>query len=345
MCRTDLCSHSALLGKLSILEINLITPAKKHSRNGNRTSAIRWASFLRKNGHRVEINTQYDGSPCDLMIALHAWHAAPAINFYRSCYPHGPLVVALGGTDVNTFLKSEAEVTLGSMEQADALVCLHDQVGEKLPDHLLGKLHVICQSAKPLASPRKSSMRYFDICVIGHLRQEKDPLRAALAVRMLPEASRVRLLHLGKAHNDDWARAAIKEQSKNPRYHWLGDVPGWRVRRELAKTWLMALTSSQEGGANVISEAIVAGVPIIASNIPGNTGLLGTDYPGLYPLGDEHALAEMFMQAENDPTFLKRLEKACNALRPKFLPKREADKWNDLITSVASQAQGRRQPS
>jgi putative glycosyltransferase (TIGR04348 family) len=306
---------------------------------------MRWAGFLRENGHRVEINTQYDGSPCDLMIALHAWRAAPAVNLYRSRYPHGPLVVALGGTDVNTFLASEPEVTLGSMEQADALVCLHDQIGEKLPSHLLGKLHVICQSAKPLASPRKPSKRNFDICVIGHLREEKDPLRAAFAVRLLPEESRVRLLHLGKAHNDDWARAAVKEQSENPRYHWLGDVPGWRVRRELAKTRLIGLTSNQEGGANVISEAIVAGVPIIASNIPGNTGLLGKDYPGLYPLGDERALAEMFTQAENDPAFLKRLGKACQALRPKFLPMRESDKWNDLITAVGSQAQARRQPS
>ena len=327
------------------MEINLITPAKKHSRNGNRTSAIRWAGFLRKNGHKVEINTKYDGSPCDLMIALHARHAAPAINLYRLRYPNGPLVVALGGTDVNTFLKSEPKTTLNSMEHADALVCLHNQVGEKLPNHLIRKLYVIYQSAKPLPSPRKLSKRNFDICVVGHLRQEKDPLRAALAVRLLPKASRVRLFHLGKAHNDDWAHAAIKEQSQNFRYHWLGDVPGWRVRRELTKTCLMALTSNQEGGANVISEAIVAGVPIVASNIPGNTGLLGMDYPGLYPLGDEHALAKIFLQAEDDPAFLKRLENTCNLLRPKFLPKCESDKWNNLITDVASQAQGRYQPS
>lgn len=326
------------------MEINLITPAKKYSRNGNRTSAIRWAGFLRKNGHKVKINTKYDGSPCDLMIALHAWRAAPAINLYKSYYPSGPLVVALGGTDVNTFLKSEPETTLNSMEHADALVCLHNQISEKLPNHLLSKLHVIYQSAKPLSSPRKVSKRNFDICVIGNLRKEKDPMRAALAVRLLPKASRVRLFHLGKAYNDDWAQAAIKEQLQNFRYNWLGDVPGWRVRYELSKTYLMALTSTQEGGANVISEAIVAGVPIIASNIPGNTGLLGMDYPGLYPLGDEHALAEIFLQAENDQAFLMRLSKACNLLRPKFLPKSESDKWNNLITYVGSQAQGRYQP-
>jgi glycosyltransferase involved in cell wall biosynthesis len=103
----------------------------------------------------------------------------------------------------------------------------------------------------------------------------------------------------------------------------------------------MAITSTQEGGANVISEAIVAGVPIVASNIPGNTGLLGMDYPGLYPLGDERALAEIFKQAEENPAFLKRLTNDCNLLRPKFLPKCESDKWIKLIMSVTSQAQGR----
>ena len=325
------------------MEINLITPAKKYSRNGNRTSAIRWARFLRERGHNVEINTKYDGSPCDLMIALHAWRAAPAINLYRSLYPYGPLVVALGGTDINKFLESEPKTTLNSMELADALVCLHDQVWEKLPSHLLKKLNIIYQSADPLPSFRKPSKRYFDICVIGHLREEKDPLRAALAVGLLPEKSRVRLFHFGKAHNDDWACAAIKEQSENSRYQWLGEVPGWRVRRELAKTCLMALTSTQEGGANVISEAIVAGVPIIASDIPGNTGLLGTNYPGLYPLGDEHALAKMFMRAENDLVFLRRLESACIELQPKFSPERESQDWNDLIKHVTSQAQVRYQ--
>lgn len=318
------------------MKISLITPAKKHSRNGNRVSANRWAGFLRANGHTVRIDTDYDGSPCDLLIVLHAWRGAAAIDRYTSLYPGAPLIVALGGTDVNTFLKSAPDVTLASMTKADALVCLHDRIGEALPDHLLKKLNVIYQSASPLASPRKPAMRHFDICLIGHLREEKDPLRPALATRRLPAYSKIRLFHLGKAHNDDWVAAANKEQSINPRYHWLGDVPAWRVRREYAKTRLMVLSSVQEGGANVISEAIVAGVPVIASDIPGNTGLLGRDYPGLYPPGDERALAEMLLQAEKSPQFLSALEKSCEALRPRFLPGRESREWNKLVARFSN---------
>lgn len=316
------------------MKINLITPAKKHSKNGNRTSAERWAGFLRDQGHHVNINTEYDGAPCDLMVALHAWRSADAVNLYRSKFPDGPLIVALGGTDVNTFLTSDPDATLPTMEKADALVCLHNQIGEALPSHLLPKLHVIVQSATPLISPRKPAKRHFDICVIGHLRDEKDPLRTALAARLLPTSSKIRVIHLGKAHNETWANAARKEQAENLRYVWKGEVTGGGVRKEFSKTRLMVLSSVQEGGANVISEAIVAGVPVIASDISGNTGLLGKDYPGLFPVGDEHALSNLLYKAETDKTFLTALETECTLKKPLFSPALEARLWGDVVKRV-----------
>jgi len=257
------------------VKISLITPAKKQSRNGNRTTAIRWARMLRESGHRVRIDVDYSGEPADLLIAIHAWRSAASILRYRERCPRGPLIVCLGGTDVNTFLKSHPEKTLRSLELADALICLHDLIGETLPAPFKSKLHVVHQSALPLPGPRRTAKRTFDICVIGHLRDVKDPFRAALAARRLPPESRLRVIHLGKAHTPDFAGQASAEMNMNSRYRWLGEVPYWRVRRELAKTRLMVISSSQEGGANVVSEAIVAGVPGIASDIPGNVGLLG----------------------------------------------------------------------
>lgn len=316
------------------MKINLITPAKKHSRNGNRTSALRWAEFLSVSGHEVAVETDYDGSPCDLMIALHAWRSADAVKRYKTKHPDGALIVALGGTDVNTFLKTEPELTISTMEAADALVCLHDQIREALPKHLLAKLHVIIQSASPLPYPRKVDEMRFDICVIGHLRDEKDPLRAAMAARLMPAASKLQVIHLGKAHNDAWAHKARREQAENPRYHWQGEVSAEDVRAEFAKTRLMVLSSNQEGGANVISEAIVAGVPILASNIPGNTGLLGKSYPGLFPVGDERALAGYLHRTETEPGFIAELQEYCMKLKPRFLPEREALAWKEVIDGL-----------
>ena len=320
------------------MKIHLVTPAKEKSRNGNRTSAMRWAGLLRSAGHRVRVDTDYNGEAADLLIALHAWRSAAAIRRYREANPQGPLVVALGGTDVNTYLQSDPETTLASMQMADALVCLHDLVADRLPPALRPKLSVIRQSAKPLPRPRKPSKRCFDICVIGHLRAEKDPFRTALAARLLPAESKVRVLHYGKAHGPKWARQAEAEMRANPRYRWQGEVSAGQVRQVYLRARLMVISSLQEGGANVVSEALVAGVPIIASDIDGNIGLLGRDYGGYFHVGDETSLAERIRRAEVDEGFLKSLESQGRALAPRFTPERELAAWQALLAAITRSA-------
>ena len=316
------------------MKIHLVTPAKENSRNGNRTTATRWAGLLRKTGHRVRVDTDYNGEPTDLVIALHAWRSAAAIRRYREARPDGTLVVALGGTDVNTFLKSDPATTLASMQMADALVCLHDLVADELPLEFRQKLSVIRQSALPLPRPRAPSKRFFDICVIGHLREEKDPFRTALAARLLPAQSKVRVLHYGKAHSPKWALQAQAEMRINPRYRWQGEVSGGQVRQALIRTHLMVISSLQEGGANVVSEALVADLPIIASDISGNIGLLGSDFGGYFRVGDEMSLAERIRQAEVDRKFIKSLQQQGRALAPMFTPEQELAAWQKVLAAV-----------
>jgi len=169
------------------MDVILVTPAKKRSRGGNRTTAVRWARILEKIGHNVRVQTTWDGSPADMMLALHAWRSAESIDRFRVEFPRHHLVVVLTGTDIYRFQDSHPEITKHSMEQADLLICLHDLVHEAIPKRFGRKLHVIHQSAIPLSRPRIPARKNFDICVIGHLREEKDPLRTAYAVRDLPE--------------------------------------------------------------------------------------------------------------------------------------------------------------
>ena len=133
--------------------------------------------------------------------------------------------------------------------------------------------------------------------MIGHLRDVKDPLRAAEAARLLPADSRVRIEQVGRAYTPQWAARARAEMAANPRYLWRDDVPAAAVRRLLARSHAMVISSLSEGGANVISEAAVAGVPILASRMDGNVGLLGADYPGYFPVGDTQALARLLRAA------------------------------------------------
>jgi len=316
------------------MQISLVTPAGKLSRAGNRTTAVRWARILSDLGHRVRISERDDGRNADMMVAVHAWRSADSIRAFSDLHPDRPLVVLLAGTDIYRFQHSHPADTLDSMARATRLVGLHDLVHRAIPRRFAKKLTVIYQSALPLPGPRRPSARWFEVCVAGHLRDEKDSLRTAYAARRVPAESRLRVVHLGKAHDDSWARDAAAEMKRNPRYVWRGEVPGWRVRRQFARSHAMVISSVMEGGANVVSEAVVAGLPVLASEIDGNGGLLGEDYGGYYKAKDTDALAALLWRAESEPGFLGTLAARCRARRKLFHPAREAAAWRRLLQAL-----------
>jgi putative glycosyltransferase (TIGR04348 family) len=316
------------------MKISLITPAGKGSRGGNRITAVRWSRILRGLGHRVSVGTEYSGERADIMIALHAWRSARSITAFHKLHPGKPIIVALTGTDIYRFMHTHRATTLRSLAVADKLIGLHALVPDSIPARYRGKLDIIYQSAPRLRRRAKSTTGSFEVLVVGHLRAEKDPLRAAQAARLLPASSRVRVLHLGRAHDESWARRARAEMARNPRYIWRGEVTGSQVGQHMRRAALMVLSSRMEGGANVISEAVVAGLPVIASKIPGSVGLLGTNYPGYYPAGDSAALASLLRRAEQDTRYLEALRRHCAARTKLFAAARERQSWRDLLASI-----------
>lgn len=289
------------------MKIALITPVPAQSRQGNRVTALRWSRMLKQLGHRVTLAQHYDGASYDFMIALHARRSSAAIERFHHLYPERPLLVALTGTDLYGDIHSSAEAQR-SLELASHLILLQPQGIEELPQHVRQKARVIYQSVPtPRRLPAKTQ-RTFDVCVLGHLREVKDPLRTALAARLLPATSRIRVLHIGKALSNDMATQAEAEMAHNGRYHWLGERPRWQALGILARSHLLVLSSYSEGGANVISEALAVGVPIVASRIAGTIGLLGADYPGYFPVADTAALAELLTQVESDAAFYNTLD-------------------------------------
>src|ERR1043166_6450819 len=181
----------------------------------------------------------------------------------------------------------------------------------ELPRHLRPKAQVIYQSVeRPTEIPPKSKL-HFDVCVLGHLRPVKDPFRTALAARLLPPDSRVRVLHVGKALSADMAERANAEMAENPRYRWLGELPHWQALRVLARSHVLVLSSLTEGGSNVISEALALGVPIVASRIAGSIGLFGAEYPGYFPVEETTALARLLEKVELEPHFYQVLSAWC----------------------------------
>src|ERR1051325_4540534 len=189
------------------MRIGIVTPAPPGSRYGNRITALRWARLLKALGHSVQITQEYAGEPFDLLIALHAKKSHPSAARFHKEHAERPLIVALTGTDLYRDLPRNRQAQ-ASLELATRIVALQPKALKELRLELRGKVRVIYQSVNGksiragAAGRRKAGSggtQSFDACVIGHLRPVKDPFRAALAARLLPPTSRIRIVHIGKA--------------------------------------------------------------------------------------------------------------------------------------------------
>ena len=316
------------------MRIQVICPAPPRSLYGIRVTAVRWSRMLRGLGHSVEISQHYGGTICDLLVALHAHYSAKAVIEFRQRHPEKPSVLVLTGTDIydDSFRSPEARK---AMETADRLVTFQPLSAQEVPEDLRGKVRPIYQSAEQTSDSGEPDRNSFVVSVVGHLRDVNDPLRAALASRRLPQDSRIRVVQAGYAYEGELVDRARAEAMKNPRYRYLGSIPRWKVRRLIADSHLLVVSSRIEGGANVISEAAVDYVPILASKIPGSVGLLGEDYPGYFPPGDTKALAELMIRAETDPVFYQELKTKCALLARLFRPERERTAWKKLIKELS----------
>src|ERR671935_454276 len=125
------------------MRIALVTPAGPGTRNGNRHTALRWASFLRDAGHRVEVAVHWTpDSRVDAMLALHARRSYASIKTFSS---DKLLVVALTGTDVYRDIHESAEAQ-ESLELAHRLIVLQPAAAAELPARLRRKVKVVVQS-------------------------------------------------------------------------------------------------------------------------------------------------------------------------------------------------------
>jgi hypothetical protein len=64
-------------------------------------------------------------------------------------------------------------------------------------------------------------------------------------------------------------------------------------------------------------------VPVLASRIAGTLGMLGADYDGYFPVGDEVELARLIARCQAEPAFHDHLAAQCARAAPLFEPARE----------------------
>lgn len=299
------------------MRIVIAAPVRPGVASGNDVTATRWGRRLSELGHDVEVRPVTPehgehfvldaatdvGGEADVLVVLHARRCARAVSASRAARPERPIVVGLAGTDLYADLPEDVDAR-AAIDAADALVVLQAEAVHRLRSFdpaLADRTTVVHQSVEPPLPRRHRDPAAFVVVVLAHLRDVKDPLMAARAARLVPPGSRLEVVHAGAAHDAGWAAAAQRESETNPRYRWVGELPRDEALALLASADVLACTSLLEGGANVVSEAIALGVPVVGTAVAGTIGLLGADHPGLVPVGDDVALAASMARLEADP--------------------------------------------
>ena len=283
--------------------------------------------MFRELGYSTVILNEYHREQCDALIALHAIKSFASVVRYRAMHPQFRIAVAITGTDVT----GDQTVFRKCLKISDRVITLQSAMACVLPKNVRPKLRVIEQSftaPRMLPQPLEGT---FDVCVVGHLREVKDPFLLARALQLLPEQSKIRGRHIGGILTPDMRLKAIEQMRAVPRYRWFGELPRHRTIRAMASCRLLVVTSKSEGGPSVVSEALACDVPILSTRVAGVMGILGNDYPGLYDIGDAEALAELLQRCDTDAAFYESLKRACAARKYLVSPPRERATWKTLF--------------
>ena len=317
----------SILPKSEPLNIVIVSPALASANNGNWQTAQRYASLLKPYG-RVRIVQQWDGASTDhVMIALHARRSYASIADWHERFGSHGLVVVLTGTDLYRDIQQDSQAQQ-SLAWAHTLVVLQPEGLASVPKQFRPKTEVVFQSTKTRQTLPKTA-RHLRAIMVGHLRPEKSPRTFFEAARLLREIPDIHLQHVGGEHDVELAREAHETAAQCPHYQFLGARSHETTRRLIQRAHVLVHPSVMEGGAHVVMEAICSGVPVIASNIPGNVGMLGADYAGLFPVQDAQALAGMLLRFRRDPGFVTQLLHQVALRAPLFAPDRERER---LIT-------------
>ena len=312
------------------LRITIVTPAVRGSHSGNRTTAVRWAGLLRQLGHHVTIATKWQNAPSDVLITVHAVKSAEAVLAANADQPGIRIITLLAGTDIYPTFAPGKE-TRAALSRADALLVLQPRAMDLLPAELREKSRTIVQSATATANPKQEA---FTATVIAHLRPVKQPHIAVEAMELLPKNLAMRLIVAGSRLDGDYGQRVANLAKQSTRAEWVGALSRQATKQLISSSHLCIVPSSAEGGANVVSEAIAAGTPILCTSIPGNLGLLGDDWPGVFPVGDATSLAALLERAATEKAFFDDLCLRTRKVQSMVHPNAERLAWHTLLRDL-----------
>ena len=313
------------------MKVCVASPYPLSELNGNSVRADRIRKMLNERGIEARGSNGFDGIPADILISLHAIKGAPAIFEFKKKQPKGKVIILMTGTDIYQGLPEGSQIGEDALEEADRIVVPQEAAILKLPEEVRGKTVVIRSSLDSIAIKASPSRSPFVISVVGHLRPVKRSFLTIETLAKRPEWSDIEVWQIGQALDEEMRKKAEFWAKDYERYRWFGGLPRRESLALCAKSSLTINSSVLEGGANAVLEAMTMGVPVLASRIEGNVGLLGNDYPGYFEEGQMDEALQAIMNQRVDLQEWIRL--SANRL-PLFSRERESNLWLELLTEL-----------
>jgi glycosyltransferase involved in cell wall biosynthesis len=280
-----------------MMRILILTPSKFPSVTGNAITTERWRRALTDKGALVEVHSSENLDPVpfleclqnfrpDLIHVHHAYRTAtllldPLVLPKLSVLP---LVVSPGGTDVNLDLgiSERRQTTLAVLRMARVIVTqsfdtqrnLHLQMPE-----LDSRIVNIVKSPswfgdEPYDLRKAAGCGPQDILFFlpAGIRPVKGNLECLEAMEKVYQLRpRIRFAAAGPVIDVEYAVRFEHELSRLAAFaHWTRAIPPAAMRSAYLASDIVLNASLSEGLSNSLLEAISAGRPILASDIPGN---------------------------------------------------------------------------
>jgi glycosyltransferase involved in cell wall biosynthesis len=327
------------------LSVIILTPTAFPNLTGNAISAERWRRALVQKGIVVNVIETQNLNPRGLVEVLdrfhpdvvHAHHISRAgalmlDPLVAGKYGHLPFVVSPGGTDINLHvMKGEGMKIIGkTCRMARSIIAqspeITRQVQELLPD-LQERIAAVPKSflwfgkddfdLRAVAGCREEDVLFF---MPAGIRPVKGNLECLGAMKKAWKASpEIRVVFAGPALDAGYAARFEKEiKGLDSFAKWIFQIPPQAMHAAYEGADVVLNHSSSEGLSNSLLEAMAAGRPVLASDIPGNRWLV-EDKNGIGPCGclfnpgDQTDFVQKVLRLANDPAFRESL--AGNACR------------------------------
>jgi len=305
------------------------------SPKGNSVTAKRIERLMRDRGVEAEAIHTERVECADSIIALHAIKTSSVVLKFAEENPDGKIHVVLTGTDIHQGIHEQKDLAEKVFRVADTLVVSHPECIHEVPSSWRAKVKVIYPSVEIPDGLTKKVFRQPTFTCLAHLRQVKNSHQLARALELIPNKE-LKAILLGNALENSESKIAQNHARRDQRFSWVEGVGREEALSYMKGSTATLNTSLLEGGANTVVEAIALGVPVLASRIDGNVGLLGADYKGLYDVRDDKQLANLIQKCLECTEFTRGLKAQLKERSSLFSTESEMNSWIELLQLFSS---------